>query len=255
MDFKMDYDVPKEMSKNKNKSDRILNDFAGVDGLSSVLDQTLDLIDSENMEVLCKTLPTYVEKFSSDKDNMDRINSDSFSEDLPQLDYAQTLQKLKIFYIPSIWGDTILFETYNSLNIFLEGILSMKKSDHRTSVDEVLNLANKVMILLDDFDENENFIPPNQEYFNKLKRMKWNKKANKLLENIFDIYTKISDMIIETPVIDSHMKFLTNSRFCLIFLTACSAINSNNSKMEVENVIHAYKTYYKILDANINDLL
>ncbi|MDR0912381.1 MAG: hypothetical protein LBM96_07275, partial [Methanobrevibacter sp.] len=157
MDFKMDYDVPKEMNKNKNKSDRILNDFSSVDGLSSVLDQTLDLIDSKNMNVLCKNFMSYVEKFSSDEDNFDRINSDSFSEDLPQLDYAQSLKRFKFIYIPSIWGDTILFESYNSLNVFLEGILSMKKLDHKTSVDEVLNLANKVMILLDDFDKNENF--------------------------------------------------------------------------------------------------
>jgi hypothetical protein len=255
MAVKIDYDIPKEMSKNKRKGNKILNEFNDVEGLSIVLDQTLDLIDSKNMEVLCKNLIPYVEKFSSDKDNMDRINSDSFSKDLPQLDYAQTLERFKFIYIPSIWGDTILFESYNSLNVFLEGILSMKKSDHRTNVDEVLNLSNKVMILLDDFDKNENFIPPNQEYFNKLKNMKWNKKANKLLEKIFDIYNDISDMIIETPVIGSHRRFRTNSRFCLIFLTACSAINSNNSKMEVENVIHAYKTYYKILDANINDLL
>jgi hypothetical protein len=255
MDFKMDYDIPKEMNKNKRKRNKILNDFSNVDGLSSVLDQTLNLIDSKNMEVLCKTLPSYVEKFRLDEKNLNIVENISFSEDLPQLDYAQTLQRFKIIYIPSIWGDTILFESYASLNNFLTGILSMKKESNETTLDEVLNLSNKVMILLYNFDKNENFIPPNQEYFKQLKKMKWNKKANKLLEKIFTIYDDISDMIIETPVSDSHRRFRTNSRFCLTFLTACSAINSNNSKMEVEDVIRAYKTYYKILDANINDLL
>jgi hypothetical protein len=197
----------------------------------------------------------YVEKFSSDGNNINRIYNDSFSEDYPQLDYAQALERFKFLYIPSIWGDTILFESYNSFNSFLEGILSMKKEDNKTSIDEVLNLSNKVMVLLDDFDKNEIFISPDQDFFSKLKKMKWDKKANKLLEKIFNIYTNIGHIIIETPTIDSHSKFLTNSRFCLTFLTACSAIQEGNNKMGLQNVVHAYKTYYKLLDANIGDLI
>jgi hypothetical protein len=252
---KIDYDVPKEMSKNKRKTNKILNEFNNVEGLSIVLDQTLNLINSKNMESLCKTLPTYVEKFRLDEKNIKMVENNSFTEEFPQLDYALTLQKLKIFYIPSIWGDTILFESYSSLNNFLTGILSMKKESNETSIDELLNLSNKVMILLDDFDKNENFIPPNQDFFNQLKKMKWNKKVNKLLEKIFDIYGNMSDIIIETPTIGSHRKFRTNSRFCLTFLTACSAIHHGNEKMEFENVVHAYKTYYKLLDSDINDLI
>lgn len=255
MAIKIDYDVPKEMVKNRNKADKILNNFSDVEGLAIVLNQTLSLIDSENMRVLCKSLISYVEKFRLDEFNINRMDEDSFAENYPQLEYAQVLDRFKIVYVPSLWGDTILFESYTALNSFLTGILSMKKENNETCIDEVLNLLNKVMVLLDGFDNDESFIPPDQEFFNKLKKMKWGKNANKLLEKIFDIYTKIGHMIIETPTIDSHDKFLTNSRFSLIFLSACSAIHFGNSKMEVENVIHAYQVYYKLLDANISDLI
>ena len=62
-------------------------------------------------------------------------------------------------------------------------------------------------------------------------------------------------LVIATLFSEITSKIYTNYRDTLIMLVACSAVKEGREKMEYGDVICAFKTFYKLLDADIKDLI
>lgn len=61
--MKVEYDIKKEMKNIKKKSDKILAKYPDINGLKSVLDDTVALYDSKPFNLLTKNLDKYVNDF------------------------------------------------------------------------------------------------------------------------------------------------------------------------------------------------
>ncbi|KZX15139.1 hypothetical protein MBCUT_16990 [Methanobrevibacter cuticularis] len=117
------------------------------------------------------------------------------------------------------------------------------------------------MILLDNFDKNIDFNYPNKDYFVKLKNLKWNKEAKKLLnkiENVYNSYRKTySDEVFDENPDDGYPftmgSFAAVSWKSLILLTGCSAVNNGKDVMGFDDVVCAFQTYFKLLNLINND--
>jgi hypothetical protein len=104
------------------------------------------------------------------------------------------------------------------------------------------------MCLLDDFDKPIKIQPPDEEFYKKLRKIKWDKQGKKLFNNINRLRGDIGD------VRGMSTDFGTTEYFALGFLAACNAVNQNRSKMLPEDVVVAYRTYLKLLNTDITKL-
>jgi hypothetical protein len=106
------------------------------------------------------------------------------------------------------------------------------------------------MSLLDDFDEPVNFQPPDKNFYQKLKKIKWNNGGKKLFWKLYDIRGAINlrRWGTETDVFES------GENFALTFLAACNAVHQDRDKMLEDDVVRAYKTYLKLLNTDISKL-
>ncbi|MGB9979520.1 hypothetical protein [Methanobacterium sp.] len=107
------------------------------------------------------------------------------------------------------------------------------------------------MSLLDDFDKPINFQPPDEEFYKKLKKIKWDKTAKKLFVKIRKIRRHIAVVRWGTK----SSTFGSGEYFALIFFAACNAVNPGRDKILPEDIVISYKTYLKLLNTDISKLM
>ncbi|WP_297896855.1 hypothetical protein [Methanobrevibacter sp.] len=242
------YDMEKEMEREKERVSKILEKFPEVGGLENILNQTLDLYN-------LKTFQFYVKNARDVINNLDKLHKNSLDpnflkKEFPLFNYATILKrsKIKIIYVPSLWSDTILFEHFWVFFSFCSYIISLEKN---VDISEDFSLTERVMDLGYDFDKNIDFNPIDEDFFKKLKSIKWNKKAEKLFEKIYSIHTDMIDYIAINPFSLINLASTSSNRFILTFLVACSAVNNDSDCMMIEDVIMGFKTFYKFFNINI----
>ncbi|KZX10425.1 hypothetical protein [Methanobrevibacter curvatus] len=123
----VEYDMEKEMEREEKNMSDILNSFSEVNGLEDILKQTLDLYESEFFNKYTKNVSIFADNIvNSNKYNFD---SNFLKKNFHLVDNAMLLKKskIKLFYFPNLWGDTIVFEHFESIFTFCFHILSMKK--------------------------------------------------------------------------------------------------------------------------------
>lgn len=259
--MKVEYDIEKEMNGLKNKSNKILKNYQDVDSLEEILDKTLAQYYSKSFNELTLNLVKYVNDFDEKSiwDEMDTEailngNIESIDDEFHILKYSTILKDPKIgIYLPWLWDDTIIFTDFLNFVSFNVGILSMKSNKDELTHSKVYKLTNNIMILSDNFNEFDTIV--DEDFFKGLKNVKWNKNASKLFEKLFSIQFDVISLIITDVFSDIRVKILDGYRSTLTLLVACTAVKNNREKMEYEDVICAFRTFYKLLDADIEDLI
>ncbi|WP_157077726.1 hypothetical protein [Methanobrevibacter curvatus] len=133
----MKYDIDIEMELQHENFDKILKNFEYVDGLEEILNETLELYDSESFIDLTKNMENYMNQY-----NKEFLTSNLTAEDLKEkfllLQDASILKKSKIqlLYAPSLWGDTIVFEHFQSLTSFYTVLMKMKANGDKISEEK-----------------------------------------------------------------------------------------------------------------------
>lgn len=256
--MKFEYDMEKEMKKLHKKSDKILIKYPNVIGLRDILNMTLDQYDSKSFNNITWNLEKYANDFDK-KDIWGEMDTEAILDgdidsidDRFQLLKHSTILKDSKFFLGSL-NDTIVFSHFISLVTFNIGILTMKGNGEITHLS-VYGLTNKLMVLLENFDQDISFNLPDEHFFKELKAVKWDKKANKLFDKISSLQSDVASLVI-TELFLNIRKIFVNYRFSLGMLVACSAINRGSDKMEYEDVICAFRTFYKLIDADIDDLI
>jgi len=254
--MKVEYDIEKEMKKIQKKSDKVLKNYLNIYGLENILSDTLVQIDSKPFDILAKNFENYVNEYN-EKYPVGEFEIGSLRDKFPILKYSLILEenlKVKLLYAFNL-TDVIIYEHFSSIMVFFIAILAIKDhSDDKFSDEKIFGLTNKVMMLLDDFDQDSSLSSVDEDFFKGLKGVKWDKKASKLFEKILSVQFDILSLTI-TEVFSNIRKISGNYRFTLTMLAACSAVNRGSDRMEYEDVICAFRTFYKLLDADIDDLI
>ncbi|KZX12932.1 hypothetical protein [Methanobrevibacter curvatus] len=255
--MKVEYDMEKEKRNLKKKTEKILKKYPNVDGLESVLEKILTLVDSKPFNTLTKNLVNYILKFN-EIHPQEEIDIELSWEEFPILKNALALNTTKdtsrsIF---SRRSDTITYTQFGNFTDFNFGILTVKEGNNPLySSDRIYNLSNKVMVLLDEFDKDVSLDTVGVDFFRSLDAVVWNKDAKKLFKKIVPIFLDIADLIIATLFSDILSDIFTNYRTTLTVLVTCSAVKNNRNIIEYEDIICALKTFYKLTNADINDLI
>lgn len=241
----IDWDIDKEKEKNKKNAEKVLRDFPDVKGLKDVFDDVLALLDSEIYDKVYRAGQKNPVEMTSYIDTVDDLLR------LRQVKLASEILKNPPLYVASLTG-VIIITHFQALFAFIGGIhyaYAQKKLNRNSTVKEHTILEH-LMSLLDDFDTSVNFQPPDEEFYKKLKDIKWDKQGKKLFGKI----DRIRGNIATVRWGSTSSTFGTTENFALTFLAACNVVNQNRNKMLKEDVVTAYKTYLKLLNTDITKL-
>ncbi|MEN6292421.1 MAG: hypothetical protein ABFD07_10475, partial [Methanobacterium sp.] len=104
--------------------------------------------------------------------------------------------------------------------------------------------------LLCDFDKPGEFQPPDEEFYQRLKKIKWDKTGKKLFSKLDRIRGGVQ---VDRWGTETHT-FGSGENFALTFLAACNTVHQDRDRMLKEDVVMAYKTYLKLLNTDISKL-
>ena len=226
-------------------AEKTLNEFNGVEGLDEVINGILNLKDSKVYEKVYKASLKDPKEMTSYIDTVDDLLK------LRQVKLASEVLKKPPLYIASLTG-VIVATHFEALFAFIGGIhyaYAQKKLGHDSTVKEHVILE-RLMSLLDDFDKPGEFEKPDKEFYQNLKKIKWDKTGKKLFWKLSNIRADIQyDKWGSTDV------FRSGENFALTFLAACNAVHHDRDRILKEDMIKGYKTYLKLLNTDISKLM
>ncbi|MBI5680405.1 MAG: hypothetical protein HZC47_05900 [Methanobacterium sp.] len=243
-----EYDEFKYIKKDYNN---LISDFGDVNGVKELADEIKGLYDSELYERFFKTWK-YTDKHHN---KVKFIEEDDKKLRVAHLAHENMSHRILIYH-PPLTDLITFFEVYRMYSFFLDvyqmntgkelGYEEMKKL-HLCKLDEHLIFA------LDKFDEVTETPEPTAEYFQKLKKIKWkDKKTKKLFGKIHKLHGEIKRE--KWGMIKSGVLNVSEEKF-LLFLAACSAVNNGRDKINMEDILIAYKTYFKLLKTDLPSLV
>lgn len=251
----INYSISDEKNYTTNQIKKIEQEFGNIQGLSDILEHTKNLFGCEIYLKIFKEAKNTAEKdyerlnISVDKNSS---NNESLSNKYPQLTYASVLSK-PLIYLPSLHGDLIIYTMFISTFTLLSTICNVKSS-HLVRVERIFNLMDKVMVLFDEFNQDLDYTPPTQNFYDKLKTIKWDKKSKKLFSKIQNIRNNITN--VNSKNMDMYnTRFNLTENYLLIFLAASSAVKREDLNITMEDVVRSHKTYYKLINMDLKDFL
>ena len=230
----------------EERGKRILNEFNNVEGLNEVIDSILSLKDSKVYEKFYKASMEGHEKGISVKENEKDLL------EFPQVKLASEVLKDPPLYLPPL-NDVIIsihFISMMHVIIWRYYTCTNRKLSHNDLSKAHTLILERLMSLLDDFDKHGEFQKPDKEFYQKLRKIKWNKEGKKLFWKLYDIRGAINLRRWGTGT----DVFESGENFALTFLAACNAVNQGRTKILSEDVIVANKTYLKLLNTDISKL-
>ncbi len=244
LDEYIDWDIDEEKQKNKKNAEKILKDFPDVEGLKEVLDGVQALMDSEVYDKVYKAsnLGEKIGNFSppSVEYLLEHYRQDKYASNVLKNPTLNLFTDNIIFsHYLATWG-TIGFVNY----VYKGSKLSLNDLDLQHTVLE------RLMSLLYDFGKPINFQPPDEEFYKKLKNIKWDKQAKKLYKKILIIIRDITLVRWGTK----SSTFGNGEHRLLTFLAACNAVNQGRDNILPKDVAVAHRTHLKLLNTDITKL-
>jgi len=224
---------------------KTLAEFKDLEGLDEVVNGILSLKDSKIYEMVYKASKKDPEEMTSYVDTVDDLLK------LRQVKLASENLKDPPLYLPFV-TDTIISSHFQATLAFIGGInyaYAQKKLNKDSTFKEHIILE-RLMSLLDDFDRSDPYNAPDKEFYNKLRKIKWDKKSKRLFRRLDDIR---GDINYDRWGTGSDV-FETGEDFSLTFLAACNAVHQDRNRILKEDVIRAYKTYLKLLNTDISKM-
>lgn len=220
-------------------SDDILNEFKDVDGLEEVIEGIKDI--GNFYKVLYKASKT--------KTDWD-IQLDDEVDKLLQVKLARKILKTPIIYKPPL-SDVIIRKSFYSLFLLINWVYWIHNpKTYDIGYNKQSKILECIMTSLDNFDKTKSFEEPNEEFYKKLKGIKWDKEGKTLFGKLNGIRWDIN---YEQLGLKNRNVYITEDH-TITFLTACNAVNHNRDKMLEEDVIIAHKTYLKLLNTDITKI-
>lgn len=112
-------------------------------------------------------------------------------------------------------------------------------------------LDKRIVFALDKFDEIESVPEPTAEFFHKLAETKWKDERSK------ELYKKLTLVMdcIQEEIFGLKFSFNTNYRptenIFIQLLAGCNAVNHGRIEMNMEDIITAYRTFFKLIKSDV----
>ncbi|MCC7560646.1 MAG: hypothetical protein KO318_09515 [Methanobacterium sp.] len=156
-------------------------------------------------------------------------------------------------HIPII-TDLICFPTFLSMYPFLQNVYYINL-DRPMDAEDFRNLYasridERLAYYLNEFDEIIESVGITDEFFIKLKDIKWENRDSKQL---FDKLKESLKCVRMKMFGKFHIIFSKTERDFILFLSACSSIKNYRDRINQNDVIMGYKTYFKLIKTDITN--
>lgn len=147
------------------------------------------------------------------------------------------------------------------IHVYLESIYYVKKG--KLKWNDELNiyfsgLDERIVFALNKFDEVEldNLPEPTLEYFQAIKKVRWkDKKAKKLYTTLTELMQEIKSLILGYPDLVEYIQNISEYKVIedlfIRTIAGCSAVNDSRLEIEAEDVVIAYKTFFKLIKTDV----
>jgi hypothetical protein len=228
----------------------LIDGFGDVKGVKELADEIWGFYDSELYERFVNTY-IYTDKnqrivrFKKEdrrKSKMSKLAFDNMS--------------MPIIYHPPLTDLITFLEFYRIYSFFVDIYITHTGKD--PSYQELMKiqlckLDERLIFALEEFDTIQKTSPPTAEYFQKLKKVRWkNKKTKKLSKKIDSLFGEVKGL--KWGINDSTTVEISENKF-IIFLAGCSAVNDGRDKIDENDIVKAYKTYFKLLKTDLPALV
>ena len=236
--------------RNKMRIKRILEELkhADIDGLEEIIQEIKNLKKLGHYERFSKAMHTSWVPGAPFTNKVEARGSK-----LLTLGHDNLLVSLKGLLIKK---PIITFSEFSTLYFVLESIYSINLGKTLGSGDlQKLYLSGvdeRVTFSLERFDEVEAVSEPTAEFFQKFKKLKWNRNAKE------SIFKKINNAMYYTGELTKNSPywgFPADEKAFNILLSGCSAVNGGRDEIGEKDVIRAYKTYFKLMKTDITKLV
>jgi hypothetical protein len=221
------------------KMDSLRKLSSSIKNLDSLLDEICDLNDSDILERLMNAYDLKNEIYQNGVFRNDFFNSHLMvlaKKNLqpPLMPHIST----KIVYLRLV-NDYTFFEYFYYMN-----------TGTPLSAEDMANiyyggLGERVMLLLDKFDESETTPPIDEEFFKVLKEVKWQRQSKKVFYKILLLLDEL----------ESNYHFFTmfksEETLFVPLLCFCSAASDNRTLVSEEDVVKGFKTYIKLMKSDV----
>jgi len=224
----------------------IKTEFGDIPGLDETIKGILSLQESKIYEKVYEATLKIKRVKIEEQESVDELLK------VPQVELASKILKKPIFYLPP-FTDVIIATHFIGIISMLDFIRYAYK-DKILSKEELMKnyrLLEGIMSSLDQFDVVKDYGVPDEGYYRKLKQMKWDTQGKRLFQKLEDMRGKV---MVDRDWGSASSTFQTGEMFMLGFLAACNALNHQRNSMLPEDVIIAYKTYFKLLNTDISKL-
>ena len=227
-------------------AEKTLNEFKDIKGLDEVIDGILSLKDSKVYEKFYNASMEGHEKGISVKENENDLL------EFPQVKLAAEVLKDPPLYLPPLNDVIISIHFISTMHVIIWRYYTCtnRKLSHNDISRAHTIILERLMSLLDNFNKPGDFEKPDKEFYEKLRKVKWDKTGKKLFWKLGSILTAIQ---VDRWGTETHT-FGSGENFALTFLAACNAVHHDRDRILKEDMIMAYKTYLKLLNTDITKL-
>jgi hypothetical protein len=172
---------------------------------------------------------------------------------MPQVNIASNVLKKPVFYLPPITDLIIATHFLGTLHVLIWiYYVNIQRELNYQEIKKIHSkILERIMSSLDQFCVVKDYEVPDEGYYRKLKQMKWDTQGKRLFKKLEDMRGKV---MVDRDWGSASSTFQTGEMFMLGFLAACNAVNHQRNSMLPEDVIIAYKTYFKLLNTDISKL-
>jgi len=231
-----------------------------VDGLEGAILEIMNLKESELYEkvyhaaALGRSVNEPNSGFLERLFNKDRLLKRIYGEKvqnsrLLKLGYENLSKSPNLPPITGLISYFMMCEIYKLFDYIYYINVERKLGRHDVENIFLSRIDERVIFFLDNFDKILDTPEPTSEFFIQLKRIKWKNKETK---KFFNKLNYIKSLVREDRF--GHLSLLKNERSednIIQFLSGCSAVNRRQNKINQEDVIRAYKTYFKLIKTDI----
>ncbi len=248
----------KEKEEGKKKINQLffLLENSEIDGLDEILVQINDLRQSKIYEKIIKTA------------TIDRRSSGTRKGTFEEGSRVRLLKSARGVLnfgglTTNLFSSSIIsLRDLALLHAYIETLYCIKKG-RRNKWNDYKNiyfsrLDERIVFALDQFDELklDDLSEPTAEYFQKLKKLKWkDKNAKKLYDKINEFMFEIKRLVKNYPDLIEQAGWITTYKVTedlfIQTLAGCNAANDNRYEVKAEDVIIAYKTFFKLIKTDV----
>lgn len=245
----------KELQRSHQDIDKLFNSLKNleVEGMDEILIELKNLKETELYKRLINAFKTENSK------QKDRLIT---SEELSTVPILKLADENLIFgdLLTNVFTASLIFaKLFLSIYSFIEYIYCMTQ-ERPTNWADILNiffsgLDERIIFALEKFDEVdlEDIPEPTTEYFQMLRKVRWkDKKAKKTYDKLTKLMFEMMYLKLDFPAFKKWPSTYRSTEDLFIrLLSGCSAVNNDRVNIEAEDVVIAYKTFFKLIKTDV----